>query len=603
MLAAPGLGVLAFDCAYRGRALWSVASAGSYALAALCSLVVWAGFLYAAARRSSWTGRVAASVFVLLYALVLGGQRYFFEQYRTYVNAELGLFAADFLASVKGQLWADFGHYMLVTLPLAGLGLGLVWGARRLLEPRPAVARWAAALGPLAVIGGVLVPWHPRPALAATPDLLYLDAVGGLVQGLWGAPRYAADDTIRPRRSLSLPSLVARPARPRNVLLVIVESTRGDSACIEYDPGCVVTRWTNQLFPRRFPLLGLHAVDTVTSTSLAVLTAGLGPHESVGVMHSWPLLFDYAKAAGYDAGFWTSQNLNFGKSRLWVQELGVSKSCSGTDLDPNADIDLGADERLLAARVREDLDQLKEPFLAVIQLSNVHFPYLVAPDLPQPFAPAFFSKSPSENREFFNHYRNAVHQEDYHLATILGHLASTDRGRRTVVVYTSDHGEAFREHGQLGHTLSLYEEELHVPGWIDGPSGTLTPEEEQSLRSKRTAPTFHLDLVPTVLDLMGLWNDPGLGLYRQRMPGTSLLRPELTTRPVPLTNCSVVWGCAFENWGLMQGTRKLIARAGDPDWKCFDVAADPGDRRDLGPAACGDLGPRALAEFGRVPGR
>jgi hypothetical protein len=603
LLAAPGIGVLVFDGAHRGRALWPLAAANSYAWTALLSLAVWAGLLYAAARRSSWTGRLAATAFVLFYAVILGGQRYFFEQYRTYLSAELGLFAADFLASVKGQFWADIGHYSLVTLPLGVLGFGLVWGARRVVDPQPALARWAAVLGPLAVVGCVLVPWRPRPALAATPDLLYLDAVGGLVRALWGPPRYRPEDTIRPRHSLSLPRLSPRSARPRNVILAIVESTRADSACIEYDPECLFTQRTNRLFPRRFPLLGLHAVDTVTSTSLAVLTTGLGPHESVEVMHSWPLIFDYAKAAGYDGAFWTSQNLNFGKSRLWVQDLGVSHSVSGTDLDPNADIDIGADERLLAERVQADLDQLREPFLAVIQLSNVHFPYLVAPDLPRPHAPAYFSKSPSESREFYNFYLNAVFQEDYHLGAMLERLARSERGRRTVIVYTADHGEAFREHGQLGHTMSLYEEELHVPAWIDAPDGTLTPEEEHALRAKRAAPTFHLDLVPTVLDLLGLWDDPTLGFYKERMPGTSLIRPPLTTRPVPLTNCSVVWGCAFENWGFMQGSRKLIARVGDPDWRCFDVAADPRDLHDLGPAACGDLATRALALFGRLPGR
>ena len=41
------------------------------------------------------------------------------------------------------------------------------------------------------------------------------------------------------------------------------------------------------------------------------------------------------------------------------------------------------------------------------------------------------------------------------------------------VLVTSDHGEAFREHWQLGHTSALYDEEIHVPGWIDAPPGTL----------------------------------------------------------------------------------------------------------------------------------
>lgn len=43
-----------------------------------------------------------------------------------------------------------------------------------------------------------------------------------------------------------------------------------------------------------------------------------------------------------------------------------------------------------------------------------------------------------------------------------------------VWVLTSDHGEAFREHGRIGHWQSLYPEEVHVPLLIHAP-GRLTP--------------------------------------------------------------------------------------------------------------------------------
>jgi len=33
----------------------------------------------------------------------------------------------------------------------------------------------------------------------------------------------------------------------------------------------------------------------------------------------------------------------------------------------------------------------------------------------------------------------------------------------TIIVVTSDHGEAFNEHGRLGHQRSLYAELMRVP--------------------------------------------------------------------------------------------------------------------------------------------
>jgi arylsulfatase A-like enzyme len=106
-----------------------------------------------------------------------------------------------------------------------------------------------------------------------------------------------------------------------------------------------------------------------------------------------------------------------------------------------------------------------------------------------------------------------------------------------------------------------------------------------------------LDLAPTLLDLLGVWDDPGLARWRSRLAGVSLLRAAPpAARAVVTTNCSEIFSCSSPNWGAMRGTLKLFAREGDPAWHCFDVAADPGEEHDLGADACGDL--RALAEGG-----
>jgi arylsulfatase A-like enzyme len=293
----------------------------------------------------------------------------------------------------------------------------------------------------------------------------------------------------------------------------------------------------------------------------------------------------------------------FGNSRLWVKNLGVSHFCSATDLEPTADLDMGAPEHLLAERVNAEIGELSEPFLAVVQLSNVHYPYLLDPDGPQPFQPATMSKAAEVNDAFKNHYRNAVHQQDRHVASILQHLRSTDAGKRTVVVYTSDHAEAFREHGQMGHTFSVFDEEVKVPAWIDAPDGTLTPTEGRHLAAKAHEFTFHPDLTATVLDLMGVLDQPALDRYEAKMWGKSLLRAGVNEQAIPMTNCAGVWSCAFENWGVMQRNMKLGARSWDEGWQCFDLRADPFEKHNLGTAACSHLMPVALRTFKRLPGR
>jgi glucan phosphoethanolaminetransferase (alkaline phosphatase superfamily) len=605
LLALP-LAIVAMDCVRRSERVRHFH--GEYRLTYLAafaeSCVVWTTLLYAACRQRG-KGRVVASVlFVVFGTFAIGGQTYFFQQYGAYLTTDVSVFATNFRESVVNQLFADFGNYLHAKLPIFALTLGLLWLGRRVLRPprKPAVvATW---LAPCVLAASFVVPTQHSHFQASTPDVLYLNAIGGLLATQFGLTEQSNQLRPRLRASRPVPPLTVAPGTPkRNVLFVILESVRASATCVEHDPACQRTAATNAAFPERFPFTNMRSVDSCTAISLAVLWSGLNANDSRDNLHTWPLIFDYARAAGYDTAYWTSQNMLFGNVRLWVKNLGVRKFVSATELDPTSDLDMGAPEHLLADRVNAELGDLREPFLAVVQTSNVHYPYYVDPRGPRPFQPATTSKAPADNPHFLNYYQNAVYQQDQHVARILRHLRETDAGKRTVIVYTSDHAEAFREHGQMGHTFSIFEEETHVPMWIDAPPGTLTDDEVKSLEQKRNAFLFHIDLAPTILDLLGVGDAPGIAQYKARMPGHSLLRPPLSEQIVPMTNCGGVWSCAFENYGVMQRNLKLEARSWDPGWKCFDVVADPGERENLGPARCGSLIDAAMRTYGRLPGQ
>jgi glucan phosphoethanolaminetransferase (alkaline phosphatase superfamily) len=598
--------VLALDFSRRGERI--LAFEGEYALtyaaALLESALVWGALVYASARQRAGFGRTLPTVLLVVFAtLAIGGQVYFYEQYHAYLNVDVSVFASNFMDSVVNQLFADAGNYAATKLPILLFAIVLVVAARRTIRPARSKARVFTIGAPLLLAGSFFVPTQHRHEQASLPDVLYLNAVGGLIKTQAGLTEQS--NQLRPRLRESLPvEPLTRGAVPeRNVVFVILESVRARATCNEPDPDCELTGFTNRSFPDRFPLTQMRSHDSCTAISLSVLWSGLYPTESRDLLHTWPLIFDYAKATGYDTAFWTSQNMMFGNVRLWVKNLGVGHFVSATDLDPTADLDMGAPEGFLADHVVSKVGELKEPFLAVIQLSNVHYPYFVDPDAPQPFQPATTSKAPDENTAFLNYYQNAVYQQDEHVERMLRAFRAAPSGPRTVIVYTSDHGEAFREHGQMGHTFSVFDEEIHVPAWVDAPRGTLTEAESASLRAKRSAPLFHIDVAPTVLDLMGVLDEPKISKYRTRLHGHSLLRAPLSEQPVPLTNCAGVWSCAFENWGYMQGSLKLEARSWDRGWKCFDVARDPFEQTDLGPEGCRTLLPHAERTFGRLPGQ
>lgn len=601
ILVLPLLMVVTADILVRGDRLVDLSAyyLASYGAAMVQSALMWGLLLCAASARRGLFRWVFALAFVFMATIVMGGQLYFHRQYATYINLDATLFGTSLSASLFGQLRADGQNFITSIVPPLILSVGLVLLGRRFIRPRPTVRRMAYFVAPLAVIGAFLIPCSYRTVQASTPDVIYLHAMGGLIQQLTGV---RTRDQIKPglRTPPSLPVLVAEPTTPRNVVFILSESLRYDAHCSVPAEDCPAAPEVNAAVPDRLPLTSLRSNSSTTAIQLAVLWSGLEPTESREHLHTAPLLFDYAHAAGMDTAYWTSHHMMFANSRLYVQDLPTKFQCGATDLDPLADIDLGARDDLLTERVLEELPLMQEPFFATVHYGNTHVPYLPDPDN-APFQPAINSKAPEDNEGFHNYYRNAVIRQDRTIADLIRFIRESDFSERTVIVFTADHGEAFREHDQLIHTSSVLEEQIHVPGWIDAPPGTLSDEERAAIESVRDQPIFHTDVTPTVLDLLGLWEEPQLSRHREPMVGQSWLRPHRPGTTLALTNCSGIWGCAFANWGMMRGTMKLEAREWDQSWHCYDVAEDPGEKNDLGPDACGDLVELADELYGGLP--
>lgn len=149
-------------------------------------------------------------------------------------------------------------------------------------------------------------------------------------------------------------------------------------------------------------------------------------------------------------------------------------------------------------------------FFLYVHLLPPHAPY----DPPPPFAGRFTEDSGSDLAgtpralDDINHGRLEVAPEDIdHLYGLyLENLAYADRkvGRllealralgirkRTLVIVTSDHGEAFGEHGRFQHNLTVFEEVIHVPLVIRFPRsfGELPPRWPGVVELRQIAPTL-----------------------------------------------------------------------------------------------------------------
>jgi hypothetical protein len=540
--------------------------------------------------RRSWTVRLLP---LAVLAFAVGAQRYFFARCHAYLNPRAVLVGTSMLPSIGQQLWSDRASFLRAALPPFAVALLLGIACRRASPFGPRKAWLALDIGVAALLVSTFcISASAGGEQAASPDVLYFASLGRLALARWRHDD--ALDRVHPglRAPLPVPA-IGTPGARRSVLLVVTESVRAADACSAPSEDCATTPFTNELLPDRFGFTRMRSLDSTTAVSVAVLWSGLAPTASRAALHSAPLLWEYAHAAGYETAYWTSQNLLFANSGTWLQGLPLTHTVSATDLAANPTFELGADDGRLVDVVLHDLSTMHAPFVGVVHLSNTHFPYAIDEhDAPfQPQAPAFGAV---ESTKVHNRYKDAIHRQDAIVARLLRAVRAMPGGQEIAIVFVSDHGEQIRERGAIGHTWGVYDEEVRVPFWIDVPESRLPAGARDTLRGLANAPLTQLDVLPTLLDWMGVWDAPEIAPFRRDMPGGSLLRGGTPGRAVVLTNCTALFACAFKNWGALRGSMKLTATQSDTHWSCFDVDRDPGERRDLGVVACGDL--RALAE-------
>jgi arylsulfatase len=106
----------------------------------------------------------------------------------------------------------------------------------------------------------------------------------------------------------------------------------------------------------------------------------------------------------------------------------------------------------------------------------------------------FFGVTPDEYRSIKQRYLGLVTLVDQSIGVILGCLEMFGLSENTIVVHTSDHGDSLGAHHLFAKEV-MFEEAARVPFLIRLPG---------QKRSKLIPqPVSHIDLVPTLLDLLG----------------------------------------------------------------------------------------------------
>lgn len=132
---------------------------------------------------------------------------------------------------------------------------------------------------------------------------------------------------------------------------------------------------------------------------------------------------------------------------------------------------------------------------------------------------------------------------DTHVGTILGTLNDCGLRDNTIVVFTSDHGDMMGSHRLLAKCV-MYQEAVRVPMLIRLP--------ERHHGKRVTGPVSQIDVVPTLLDLMG---QP----IPDHLQGKSL-RPVIESEhPTVNENVFIEWNGPDSGVGVMSGKAEFPA--------------------------------------------
>jgi len=128
----------------------------------------------------------------------------------------------------------------------------------------------------------------------------------------------------------------------------------------------------------------------------------------------------------------------------------------------------------------------KKKFFIFIHDNDTHEPF----NPPEPFNSMW-------GEEYVDRYDGEISYVDYYFGKILDKIENLGIKEKTLIVYTSDHGTEFWEHGFLEKKVNLYNEILHVPLVMSCPS--MLPEGKVIRGLIAT-----VDIVPTILDILNI---------------------------------------------------------------------------------------------------
>jgi choline-sulfatase len=371
------------------------------------------------------------------------------------------------------------------------------------------------------------------------------------------------------------PGSAPPPAHPRlpadlNVVVITVDTLRTDVGFMGYPKD--TTPHLDALAKRAVVFDRMYALASYTGKSLGPLFIGKYPSETKrdgGHFNTYLSGNTFLAERLKDAGVHT-----MGAASHWYFEpwSGLSQGFETWDLrampaDGQGDNDTSVTSKELsdaAIRLLKKPESTSKRFFMWLHYFDPHEQYMPHDGAPD-FGPSGSPKAGYDGEVWFT---------DKHIGRVLDFIASQAWGERTAIVVTADHGEAFGEHNMRWHGYELWEPLVHVPFVLYVPG--VAPHHVPVKRS-------HVDLVPTILDLMSVWRPADGELSGDSMLEDVIASPEKGFEERDVYIDMPAGPFTAMRHALIHGSTpgmKLV-HLDSGEFQLFDLATDPGEKDDL----------------------
>jgi arylsulfatase A-like enzyme len=310
-----------------------------------------------------------------------------------------------------------------------------------------------------------------------------------------------------------------------------------------------------------------------------------------------PVLAELLADRGYDTAAFVSSYVishRFGFDRGFAHfddDFSDSRGTFRQNRWENLAVEGGFDRRAAETNDRL-LDWLEareseRPLFLWVHYFDPHWPY----SPPAPYDALYLAGQQGLEREIAL-YDAEIRYTDDQLRRLVEALdVALGGAERTLLWVTADHGEGLMDHGWPEHGPLLYEEDLRVPHVVRSPGRV-------AAGGVVRAPTTSADLVPTVLELLGV-PTAELTLQGQSLAGAltagSALSPErpihfkrrhyesgtVSQRPYTNARGRVRITLAGDKIGVRAGRWKWIEAPDEGTSELYDLEADPEERNNV----------------------